>query len=376
MTRNQKFIIASLALIACALISIVGVYGYQSYRAFAIQPLGPALPTYAPITMPPTWTPTAGGTPMGAVTLVPTMTVPATNTPEPICHGPDVMYILVVGADSRQDAYTYGLADAVRIARVEFKTPKVTILEFPRDLWVEIPYIEDNLKGLKYGKLNQSYLFGQPGYSYWNDPSGGPGLLSLTLNMNFDVHSNNYVSVNMRTFENVVNAVGGIDLYVADEETAIKTGLSIGTNHLDGPGALKVARNREESTFERVNNQNRVLCALQQKLASPKVVTQIPDLIKSFRDNILTDLSPDEITQLACIGMKIRPQNIVFARFPDELFKPSRKIPDPYNHNPHGTFIWDVDFNTLRNYVMQFESGEWPQPNPAGIKSHNKVTCE
>jgi LCP family protein required for cell wall assembly len=228
---------------------------------------------------------------------------------------------------------------------------------------------------MKYAKLNQAYLFGQPGYFYWDNPSGGAGLLALTLNMNFGAHADNYISVNMRTFENVVNAVDGIDLYIPDERTAIKTGLPMGNNHLDGANALKVARNREESVFERVNNQNRVLCALQKKLASPSVVPQIPELIKSFEDNILTDLTPDEITQLACLGTKIRPQNIVFAAFPEKLFKPSRQIPDFYSHNPKGTFIWDVDFTVLQEYVRQFEAGTWPPPKPIGTHT-SEVVCE
>ncbi len=287
------------------------------------------------------------------------------------------MNILAIGADSRKDAYIYGLADVMRIVRVDFKTPRIAILEFPRDLWVEIPYIADNLNGIDHGKLNQAYLFGQPGdgFHYWDDPSAGPGLLALTLNINFGVHSDHYVAVNMRTFENIVNAVDGIDLNVADEATAKNTGLPIGANHLDGAGALKVARNREEGVFERANNQNRVLCALRKKILSPSVVTKIPDLIASFQDNIRTDFTPEQITQLACVGTKLRPENITFASFPEELFKPTLKVPDVYNHNPKGTFIWDVDFKILRDYVAQFQAGTWP-PAASIEKETTGVVCE
>jgi len=379
MNQKQKTILIALSIIACLLIVGAGTYAYRSYQVFAQQPLGPVLPreAYTPIPLPATWTPTVG-TPLGAVTYVPTIEIPATMTPEPICNGPDLMYLLAIGADSRQDAYIYGLADAIRIARIEFRTPKVTVLEVPRDLWVAIPYISDNLKGLDHGKLNQAYLFGQPGdgFHYWDDPSGGPGLLALTLNQNFGVRSDKYVSVNMRTFENIVNAVDGIDIFIPDEETAINTGLSIGNNHLDGPGALKVARNREEGMFERANNQNRVLCALRKKLTSPGVVTKIPDLISSFKDNILTDLTPEEITQLACLGAKIQPKNITFASFPEELFKPSRQIPDLLTHNPNGAFIWDADFEILRNYVAQFQEGTWPPAPIIGKESTEELICE
>ena len=375
MTRSQKNIIAVLSLLACALLSAAGIYALQSYRTFASQPLGPALPIAAQ-TLPPTWTPGPVSS-LGMVTFAPTISFD-TNTPlvRTTCGGPAVMNIVVIGADSRSDTYQYGLGDVIRLVRVDFVTPKVTVLEFPRDLWVEIPYISDNINGQDHEKLNQAYLYGQPGdgFHYWDDPSAGPGLLSLTLNLNFGVQADHYVAVNMRTFVNVVNAVEGIDLYVPDETTAENTGLPIGKNHLNGDEALKVARNREEGVFERANNQNRVLCALRKKLTSPNVVTKIPGLIDSFQDNILTDFTPEQLGQLACIGTKLPPQNITFASFPQELFKDSRIYDPVFKKN---VFYWDVDFNILRDYVTRFHAGTWPEPDIITIEEEEpEITCE
>ncbi len=374
MTRNQKNIIAFLSLIACALISAAGFYALQNYQAFASQPLGPALPIVAQ-TMPPTWTP-AATTSANMVTLLPTIAFP-TQTPYAGCgSGVNVMNVVVIGADSRSDTYQYGLGDVIRLVRIDFVTPKVSVLEFPRDLWVEIPYISDNINGQDHEKLNQAYLYGQPGdgFHYWDDPSAGPGLLSLTLNLNFGVQVDHYIAVNMRTFVNVVNAVEGIDFNVPDEIAAQNTGLPIGKHHLNGDQALKVARNREEGVFERASNQNRVLCALRQKLTSPKVVTKIPGLIESFQDNILTDFTPEQLGQLACLGTKLPPENITFASFPQELFKESRIYDPVFKKN---VFYWDVDFNILRDYVAQFQAGTWPDPNAITIDEEEpEIICE
>ena len=271
-----------------------------------------------------------------------------------------MMTILAIGQDQRSNNYQYGLGDIVRVVRVDFVTPKITVLEFPRDLWVEIPYIADNLDGLDHGKLNQAYLYGQPGdgFAYWDDPSQGPGLLSLTLNLNFGVQIDHYLAVNMRTFENVVNAIGGITIDVPDLETARNTGLPIGKNHLGGSEALKVARNREEGMFERVGNQNLVLCAMREKALSPKIVTQIPALINSFQDNIQTDFTPEQLSQLACLGTQLPVENIAFASFPEELFTEVRIYEDPAY--PKGLLIFDADFNILRDYVTRFNAGTWP----------------
>jgi len=162
----------------------------------------------------------------------------------------------------------------------------------------------------------------------------------------------------MRTFENVVNAIDGITINVPDLETAYNTGLTIGRHELNGAQALKVARNREEGMFERVGNQNLVLCAMREKVLSPNTVTQIPELIRSFQDNIQTDFTPEQLSQLACLGTQLPVENIAFASFPEELFTEIRIFEDPAF--PNGLLIFDADFNILREYVTRFNAGTWP----------------
>ncbi len=373
MTRSQKTTVTLLSIIACALLAGLGYYTYSNYQTFVTQPLGPALPI-SQQSLPPTWTASPGPSPTlaGSVTLAPLMTVPATTTPSAMCGGPNIMNILLVGADTRGDNYIYGLADAIRVVRVDFMTPKVTMLEFPRDLWVEIPHISDDLNGQDHEKLNQAYLYGQPGFKYWDDPSEGPGLLALTLNKNFGVQTDHYVSINMRTFENIINALGGIDVNIKNEQAAKSTNLSIGIHHLDGANALKVARNRGGGSFERADNQNIVLCALRKKLTSPAIVTQIPELIEAFADNIRTDFTPEQISQLACLGTKLPPQNIVLASFPQELFTQTREFDPVFDKR---ISILDADFNILSDYVRKFHAGIWPasiQPAPSTTSSENE----
>ena len=132
----------------------------------------------------------------------------------------------------------------------------------------------------------------------------------------------------------------------------------MGRHHLDGAEALKVARNRKQGMFERVGNQNLVLCAMREKVLSPGVVTQIPELIQSFQDNIQTDFSPEQLSQLACLGARLPTENIAFASFPEELFTEIRIFEDPAF--PKGLLIFDADFNILRDYVTRFNAGTWP----------------
>lgn len=377
MSRSQKIIISILSVIAVSLMAALAAYAYQLYQSVALQPLGPVLPAGAQ-ELPPTWTASPGPSPTspGMVTLAPTISF-ATNTPAPRCGGPTMMNILLVGADTRGDNYTYGLADAIRLVRVDFITPKVSVLEFPRDLWVEIPHIADNLNGQDHEKLNQAFLYGQPGFKYWDDPSEGSGLLALTLNQNFGAQIDHYITVNMRTFVNIVNALGGIDVNIPDKETARTADLPVGINHLDGSEALKLVRNREGGSFERADNQSLVICALRKKITSPNIVTQIPALIEAFKDNIRTDFTPEQLSQLACLGTQMPPQNIQLASFPGELFKQTRTYDPVFEKR---IAILEADFDILRDYVARFQAGTWPaevSDDPANEEEEDTpMVCE
>ena len=357
MNRTQKIILAILGTIICGLFAVIGWIAYGNYQAYWKAPLGPGLnlPASSPTFERAAASPDVFSTP-GEYVYLPTVTPPPTFTPLPssamggsACSPVPVMTILAIGSDARTDWYEYGLADVIRVVRVDFVQMKVTILEFPRDLWVHIPEISDDLGGQDHEKLNQAYLYGNPGFGYWNDPSAGPGLLARTLNLNFGVRPDHYVAVNMRTFENIVDALDGIDVPIPDQ----------GTVHLDGRQALAYARSRVEGVFERADNQNRVLCALRDKLVTPKVLPRIPDIINSFTDNVQTDLSPEQISQLACLGTKMDPSFILFASFPEELFTGTR-VYDPVFDGR--VFIWDADYTILRSYVTMFNEGSWPIP--------------
>jgi len=293
------------------------------------------------------------------------------------------MNILAIGADTRGDNYNYGLADVIRLVRVDFVNPKVSVLEIPRDLWVEIPDIADNLNGQDHEKLNQAYLYGNPGFGYTDDPARGPGLLARTLALNFGTQIDHYAAVNMRTFEKLVNAVGGIEVTLpetVDGRTATDINKRLlfqaGTHHLDGLRALTLARIRIEGGFARADNQNRVLCALRDKLTSPTVITKVPELIRSFQNAILTDLSPEQLGQLACIGTQLPSGDIVFASFPTEHFKLTRQY-DPVFKNT--VSVWDVNFDILRSYVSLFQNGAWPSaetgPSDSPSEESESLVC-
>ena len=382
MTKTQKITLGILSIIACVLAFGIFYEGVEAYRSWSQKPLGPVLDYPTPLGLPATWT-AFPSTPRATGTLAPTM-VYSTETPmSPFspCTNLPTMMILGIGSDARSDEYKYGRADGIRAIRVDFQLQKITVLAFPRDLWVKIPEVQDNL-GTNRQKLNTAYYWGNPGLHYWDHPSEGPGLLALTLDRNFGLNVDHYLAVSMDVFVDVVNALGGIDIYLEEEvdgrysyDQSERLYFPQGQQHLSGEQALTLARTRRGSVFARAGYQNLVMCTLQEQIRSPEIVSKIPALINSFKDNLQTDLTPMQISQLACLGTQMPMSNITFSSFPRNTFR-SGEIYDPVGK--YDTFIWESDFDEIRAYVERFEAGTWPVAviSPAATPESGTSSCE
>jgi LCP family protein required for cell wall assembly len=282
------------------------------------------------------------------------------------------MTVLAIGTDVRPGEHRYGLTDFMRAVRVDFQRQRVTALEFPRDLWVRIPGIEHNLKTDRQ-KLNTAYAYGSP--------EQGPSLLARTLDLNFGLNVDHYIVANMNIFVEVVDALGGLDVTIpaggidgrTSSDRSARLVFPEGPQHLNGEQALTLARMRNVSVFARAEHQNMIMCALRKKVESPETVLRLPVLINSFMANIQTDLTPEQISQLACLGTQMPRSNILFAAFPRHLFK-SAGVYDLVLKQD--VFVWDADFARLRGYVSDFQAGTWPFPSPAGTPEGETSTCE
>jgi polyisoprenyl-teichoic acid--peptidoglycan teichoic acid transferase len=275
------------------------------------------------------------------------------------------MFILLVGSDARQDSYASGLADSMRLVRVDFVEPGIQVLAFPRDLYVEIPEIADH-NGPTHGKLNQAFLYGNPGYNFYDGPGQGPGLLALTLEHNFDAPVDHYVAVNLQTFVRIIDTLGGIDINLPYEIDGRVKGsrdpnryFAAGEHHLNGYRTMLLARLRPGGDLQRLEIQNLILQALADRLLSPKGVLKFLELIDDFKDSIQTDLGAQEISRLLCLRGLIDAEQIDFLSFPEPLFK-SERIRDPVLGN---TSILEVDFAVLAEYVKSFRDGSWREPD-------------
>jgi LCP family protein required for cell wall assembly len=337
---NKKviFLVLSVA-VFCGLASLV-LFAYIVWR----KPLGPSLANIP--------------------FEVPLSTITIEGQSPPLCGDTPTLTILLAGIDYRGDEYLYGLADVIRIVRIDFTQPKVSIFALDRAIWVEIPGIQDHY-GITHGLLNQAYFYGVPAMGYYDGPAGGAGLLAQTLNYNFGLNVDHYVVVSFAAFTQGIDALGGIDVYLP--EPVDGTGLNgeeglgyfeAGWHHLDGQGALNLARIRQKySSLDRITNQDAIIQGIYDKLTSPEVIIRIPELIQTLQDTVLTDLSPRQINDIYCLSNYMSTTDLTFAEIPESYYIPSIV----YSPEMHADlFIYDIDFSVIRSYVNDFQNGIWP----------------
>jgi LCP family protein required for cell wall assembly len=218
--------------------------------------------------------------------------------------------VALLGVDDRGNGYEHATrTDAISLLDIRFTDKSASMLSFPRDLYVPLPNLKD--VGIEQDRLNTAFLYGE----VYDVPGGGPAEFKSTMELNFGTRVDRYVMVNFSAFVGFVDALGGIDLdipkaiydpqFPADDGSTgtVVFELPAGPQHLDGRIALRYARTRhQDDDYNRVKRQQLVLLAIRDKLLSPSVIPQIPALIQAMNGLVRTDLSPEEIGALACVG--------------------------------------------------------------------------
>ncbi|NQS92466.1 MAG: LCP family protein [Chloroflexi bacterium] len=350
-----------LILAALIIINVIGWYAYFNWDTPFGEPLN--LPTATVEQLP---TPTSTEPPETPVADSPTETPEPEITPTiaPVCGDDLSMTILLTGIDS--EGYLFGLADSIRLVRIDFQAKRVDVVAIPRDLWVNIPGAA--VWGVSQGKLNQAYFYGTEGMGFYSGTGYGSGLLAHTLLENYGVHVDHYLSVNLHAFRTIVDALGGLDVYLPVDvyikhNEQPKFYLGAGTHHLTGKQAEMVVRTRIDiGDFGRIRNQTLVLKALAVKMLTPNGIKQIPDLTSRLLYSVLTDLSASNVSQMACLAALIDPKedihfdNVIPVEDEAEI---GQWIMDEYQGYQVYALFYDKAELTQR--LAEFRAGTWPE---------------
>ena len=221
--------------------------------------------------------------------------------------------ILVMGIDRRPGEAFISRTDTMMLVSIDPETESASILSIPRDLYVVIP-------GRGRDRINTAFVYG----SVDNNPAGGALLAMQTVEYNLGVYIDHYVLVDFSAVINGINELGGIDVYVPyniNDPTFPDMNygfdplfIPAGQNHFDGLTALKYARTRhQDNDFYRARRQQQVVLAVRDKalaLGLPTLIGRAPSLFNQFEQGIRTDLSLQQIIELAQIVGDIPDDNI------------------------------------------------------------------
>ena len=274
-----------------------------------------------------------------------------------ICNGPDeVIYILVIGTDTRSVGYLYGMGDSSMVLRVDFQNREVSVISFPRDLWVVIPDVTED-DGRTHGKFTQAYFFGTEGMGYYSGEGYGAGLMAETIKYNWGLEIDHYIVLNMRTFRDVVDALGGIEIYnpapVYSFQQPNQPKVLVGGYFFSGQDALLYARYRDpKNSVDRVDRHAIVMKGLFKQIFSLSTVPKIPELIGLYKGNVLTDMHLAELSQFLCLAALTNYDDVRFGRIPkDTLY-----IPDWEG------FVWlEKEPGSIKALLEDFQAGHWPE---------------
>lgn len=215
---------------------------------------------------------------------------PAPETPiyKQIPIEQDTIDILLVGLDARPGEAS-GRSDTMLLVSYNRKLRTVKLISFLRDTWVPID-------GYGWNRLNACYAF------------GGIGLTINTINKQFRLDIQDYIIIRFEAMESVIDAIGGVTVYLTKEEAAYynkknpdSPALSEGMQTLNGDQTLQHTRNRYvgRADFDRTRRQRDVILAIFDKLKSMKDPTKLSKLMGYALGNVKTNLPPDLLFTLA-----------------------------------------------------------------------------
>jgi hypothetical protein len=148
-----------------------------------------------------------------------------------------------------------------------------------------------------------------------------------------------YLAVDFQAVRAMVDAIGGIDVYVpqrmryTDNTAKLRIRLDVGWMHMDGKTAEGFLRFRHDAYGDigRVRRQQQFMTAIRERLNSPDVVLRLPELIQVMSKYVHTNMNPAELLQFANYAKKIPSKDMRFATLPG------------HTSSREGTSYWIID---------------------------------
>lgn len=205
----------------------------------------------------------------------------------PIEIGKQVRNILLIGTDG-ENADERGRSDSIVLLTINEQTQKITMTSLMPDIFVYIPEVDT------YNRINAAYSH------------GGVSLLRKTVEANFKLPIEQYVSVKFDAFGHIVDLLGGLEIELTQAEIdylELGNDLKPGLVRLNGAQVLEYCRCSEvpkgdrEGDFARTARQREFLAVMSEKMEELSIL-ELPKLLDVFLPFVTTNMEEGKLRAL------------------------------------------------------------------------------
>jgi LCP family protein required for cell wall assembly len=329
-------------------IVVVAIHAYLAFNLLAFFNAGNTIYGISPNTGVLPFDSPSPGDSLGGITIPSPQDTPQSSSAR--------INVLLVGADSGL-GYNHALTDTLIVVSVDPVAKTVAMLSLPRDT-AQVPMYNG---GTYNGKINSLMTDAQLNPKQY--PDGPLDTLKNEVGYLVGLKIHYVAFINLAGFQKMVDAVGGVDVNVLkpindpgyefpDWLITGKRGffLTTGMHHLNGRIALAFVRSRMgagDNDFTRAARQQQILIAIRQKLTSPSMLTQLPDVLNALAGSIRTDMPPDQVPDLVALSKQISDSSI--KRY---VLGPPYAVHPPDNQTG-GVYILKLDMARIAKLSIQ-----------------------
>ena len=198
-----------------------------------------------------------------------------------------VFNIYISGIDTYGSISTVSRSDVNIIMTVNMNTHKILLTTTPRDAYVKIP----DGGADQYDKLTHAGIYGVE-------------TSEKTLENLYGIKIDYYARINFTSFLKLIDQLGGVTVHNDQAFTSLhgKFDFPVGDIQMNSEQALGFVRERyslDGGDNDRGKNQEKVISAIVNKLASLKSVSNFTSIVNNLQDSVQTNMSLDTINALA-----------------------------------------------------------------------------
>ena len=261
--------------------------------------------------------------------------------------------VLLMGGDSGLDRV--GIRpDTMIVASIDTKTGNTVLISLPRNLQ-RVPFPPNSKGAAQYPNgfyctggngvnteclLNALWTWGDdhPGY-YPGDKHPGLTATVEAIEQLTDLSIDQYVMLNLRGFEDFVDAIGGVTVNARSRVpigghgsygdqggyTPPSAWIEPGVQHMNGYRALWYARARQYSSdFDRMQRQRCVMGAVINQANPTSLALGFSQIMTTLKKNFLTSIPLKDVDAWVTLALKVKKAKITSLAFTDTVINTSR----------------------------------------------------